>query len=92
MTSTITNISDRNIAGILVVLKALLPVVPQGHWINDYLDFESFKDQLLRDSDFAGIDFGTIEEPEAYDVALDVKKKLMGNEFINQCQQIAGRS
>ena len=88
---TDTDIIDRNIAGILIVLKSLLPEVCPKHWIAEYLDFESFKDQLLRDSDFAVIDFATIEEPEAYDIALDVKKKLMGNEFINQCQQIAGR-
>lgn len=46
----------------------------------------------MRDEDFAKLDFSQpLDEPDRYDIALDIKKKLMGNEFMNQCQQIMGR-
>ena len=46
----------------------------------------------MRDRDFFNVDFSEpIDEPVRYDIALAIKKKLMGNEFINQCQQIVGR-
>lgn len=81
-----------NFREILAILKGLLPEVPAGHWITDYLDYESFKKELSRDRDFARIDFSQpMDEPDRYDIALGIKKKLLGNEFLNQCQQIAGR-
>ena len=92
MTQPDTSIRQDNFQLILDTLTGLLPEVPKGHWIGDYLDYESFKDQLMRDRDFFNVDFSEpIDEPVRYDIALAIKKKLMGNEFINQCQQIVGR-